>query len=65
MEDDKKREPADDKPSPVQQVGDRGLVGSNKVSTSDEEPDSALGSETATRSAAAETAPNPAEERSE
>ena len=64
MADDKKRESGGDKPSPVQQVDDRGLVSSEPVSTTDEDPDSALGGNTATRSGT-EPEPNPAEERSE
>jgi hypothetical protein len=51
-------------PSPAKQVDDRGLLSSESASTTDEEPDSALGGSTATRSGT-EPAPNPAEERSE
>lgn len=64
MNEDKARESADQEPSPVKQVDDRGLVSPEPASTTDEEPDSALGGGTATRSGT-EPAPNPAEERSE
>lgn len=64
MADDKKPDSGADKPPPVQQVDDRGLAGSERPSTTEKEPDSALGGGTATRSGT-ESAPNPAEERSE
>ena len=64
MADENKRKSAGDKPSPVKQVDDRGLVRSEPASTTDENQDSALGGNTATRSGT-ETEPNPAEERSE
>jgi hypothetical protein len=64
MADDKGRESKGKKPSPVQQVDDRGLASSEAASTTDKKPDSALGGGTATRSGS-ESEPNPAEERSE
>lgn len=64
MNDNDPRKRTDEEPSPVKQVDDRGLTSPEPASTTDEEPDSALGGGTATRSGT-EPAPNPAEERSE
>lgn len=64
MNDDKGRNETAEKPSPVQQVDDRGLATPEPASTTDKELDSALGGGTATRSGT-EPAPNPAEQRSE
>jgi hypothetical protein len=64
VNDDKARERTEKEPSPVKQVDDRGLASPEPASTTDEEPDSALGGETATRSGT-EPGPNPAEQRSE
>ena len=62
--DEKERGSTGDNASPVRQVDDRGLVSSEPASTTDKDPDSALGGSTATRSGT-EPEPNPAEERSE